>query len=316
RTGRGAERQGRRRADGHLPPHRGGDVARQLLPPRAADRRAADARRRGGRRQDRRGARARPGVRRSARHRRRAGGRDRSPAALLPHLQADAGRAGAGGEDRGGVRSRRGGGDHEAQPAGLPRLVRSARTPCHRAGAAARAARALKLTLTRHVLIGLVLGVLAGWLAGPQYAQYFRPFSQIFLRLVKMLIAPLIFSTLVAGVAGGGHLKVVGRMAVKAIIYFEIVTTIAIAIGLLAVNITKPGVGVVLPPQTTKTTLAPPQTWQEFLVHVFPDSVVKAMAEGEVLQIVVFSLLFAFALNLVGEKGRPVVQLCESIAET
>jgi proton glutamate symport protein len=174
----------------------------------------------------------------------------------------------------------------------------------------------LKLTLTRQILIGLVLGVVAGWLAGPEYAPYFRPFSQIFLRLVKMLIAPLIFSTLVAGVAGGGHLKVVGRMAVKAIIYFEIVTSIAIVIGLLAVNITKPGVGVVLPPQTTKTALAPPQTWQEFLVHVFPDSVVKAMAEGEVLQIVVFSLLFAFALNLVGEKGRPVVQLCEAIAET
>ena len=173
----------------------------------------------------------------------------------------------------------------------------------------------MKLTLTRQILLGLLLGIGAGWLAGPEYAQYFRPFSQIFLRLVKMLIAPLIFSTLVAGIAGGGHLKVVGRMAVKALIYFEVVTTIAIAIGLAAVNLTRPGIGVVLPPQTVKT-LAPPQTWQEFVLHVFPDSIVKAMAEGDVLQIVVFSLLFAFALNLLGEKGRPVVALCEAIAET
>jgi len=173
----------------------------------------------------------------------------------------------------------------------------------------------LKLTLTRQILLGLLLGIAAGWLAGPEYAQYFRPFSQIFLRLVKMLIAPLIFSTLVAGIAGGGHLKVVGRMAVKALIYFEVVTTIAIGIGLVAVNLTRPGIGVVLPPQTVKM-LAPPQTWQEFLLHVFPDSIVKAMAEGDVLQIVVFSMLFAIALNLLGPRGKPVVALCEAIAET
>ncbi|HEX9579009.1 MAG TPA: cation:dicarboxylase symporter family transporter [Myxococcales bacterium] len=176
-----------------------------------------------------------------------------------------------------------------------------------------------KLTLTRQILIGLVVGILAGWLVGrvrPEWATVFRPFSQIFLKLVKMLIAPLIFSTLVAGIAGGGHLKVVGRMAVRAIIYFEIVTTIAIAIGLVMVNITRPGVGVVLPPEGPRVNLAPPQTWQEFLLHVFPDSIVKAMAEGDVLQIVVFSMLFAIALNLLGPRGKPVVQLCEAIAET
>ncbi|MGZ6143316.1 MAG: dicarboxylate/amino acid:cation symporter, partial [Myxococcales bacterium] len=173
-----------------------------------------------------------------------------------------------------------------------------------------------KLTLTRQILIGLLLGIALGWIGGPRWAPYFRPFGQIFLRLIKVLIAPLIFSTLVAGIAGGGHLKVVGRMAVKALIYFEFVTTIAIAIGLGAVNLTRPGVGVRLPPEAAKTALAPPQTWQEFLLHVFPDSIIKAMADGEVLQIVVFSLLFAAAVNLVGEKARPVVQLCEAIAET
>ena len=174
----------------------------------------------------------------------------------------------------------------------------------------------MKLTLTRQILIGLALGILAGWLTGPAGAPYFRPFSQLFLRLVKMLIAPLIFSTLVAGIAGGGHLKTVGRMAVKAIVYFEVVSTIAIGIGLAMVNLTRPGVGVMLPPEAAKTALAPPQTWQEFLLHVVPESVVRAMAEGDVLQIVVFSLLFATALNLIGEKGKPLVALCESIAET
>ena len=173
-----------------------------------------------------------------------------------------------------------------------------------------------KLTLTQQILIGLVLGIALGWLLGPARAPFFRPFSQIFLRLVKMLIAPLIFSTLVAGIAGGGHVKVVGRMAVRAFIYFEVVTTVAIAIGLLMVNLTQPGVGVTLPPQPPQTRLVPPQTWQEFLLHIFPESIVKAMAEGDVLQIVVFSMLFAFALNLLGEKGRPVVRLCEAIAET
>jgi proton glutamate symport protein len=173
-----------------------------------------------------------------------------------------------------------------------------------------------KLTLTRQILIGLLLGIGAGWLAGPAHAQVFRPFGLIFLRLVKMLLAPLIFSTLVAGIAGGGHAKVVGRMAVRALIYFEVVTTLAIAIGLLAVNLTRPGQGIHLPPQPPSTHLQPPQTWQDFLLHVFPESVVKAMAEGDVLQIVVFSMLFAFSLNLLGEKGRPVVTLCESVSET
>jgi proton glutamate symport protein len=173
-----------------------------------------------------------------------------------------------------------------------------------------------KLTLTRQILLGLALGILAGWLAGPERAPIFRPFSGIFLRLVKMLIAPLIFSTLVAGIAGGGHVKVVGRMALRAFVYFEIVTTLAIGIGLALVNLVQPGVGITLPPGEPKTNLAPPVTWQDFVLHVVPDSVIKAMAEGDVLQIVVFSMFFAFALNLVGEKGKPVVRLCEAIAET
>src|SRR6186713_2005587 len=106
------------------------------------------------------------------------------------------------------------------------------------------------LTLTQQIILGLVLGIAAGALisnTNPEWAKYFNPFSQLFLRLIKMIIAPLIFATLVAGIAGAGHVKVVGRMGLRAIIYFEIVTTLALVIGLAAVNIMKPGVGVNLP---------------------------------------------------------------------
>src|SRR5687767_15520284 len=126
------------------------------------------------------------------------------------------------------------------------------------------------ITLTRQIFIGLALGIVAGWVIStthPEWATYFRPFSQLFLRLIKMVIAPLIFATLVAGIAGAGHVKVVGRMGLRAIIYFEIVTTIALVIGLVAVNIMKPGVGVNLPMGQTSEITAKPQTWDQILLH-------------------------------------------------
>jgi proton glutamate symport protein len=175
------------------------------------------------------------------------------------------------------------------------------------------------LTLTQQIFVGLAIGIVAGWFVSeynPAAARYFRPFSQLFLRLIKMVIAPLIFATLVAGIAGAGHVKVVGRMGFRAIVYFEIVTTLALIIGLAAVNVMKPGVGVNLP--TTKSTeiSATAQTWDQILLHVVPESVIKAMADGDVLEIVVFSILFAIALGMIGEKGRPVVVWCEAVAET
>jgi proton glutamate symport protein len=175
------------------------------------------------------------------------------------------------------------------------------------------------ITLTQQIFIGLVLGIIAGWIVStthPEWAAYFRPFSQLFLRMIKMIIAPLIFATLVAGIAGAGHVKVVGRMGVRAIIYFEVVTTIALLIGLVAVNVMKPGVGVNLPMGQTAEIAAKPQTWDQILLHVIPESVIRAMAEGDVLQIVVFSIFFAVALGMIGEKGRPVVAWCEALAET
>ena len=119
------------------------------------------------------------------------------------------------------------------------------------------------ITLTQQIFIGLAIGLALGAYSSfyhPEYAQYFRPFSQLFLRLIKMIIAPLLFSTLVAGIAGAGHFKVVGRMGIRAIVYFEIVTTLALVIGLVAVNVTQPGKGLDLPPAGQTEITAKPQT--------------------------------------------------------
>lgn len=175
------------------------------------------------------------------------------------------------------------------------------------------------LTLTQQIFLGLLLGIIVGALVDafhPEWAIYFRPFSQLFLRLIKMVIAPLIFATLVAGIAGAGHFKVVGRMGLRAMIYFESVTTLALVIGLVAVNVTRPGVGVNLPMGQQSEITAKAQTWDQILLHTVPDSVIDAMAKGDVLQIVVFSLFFGIALGMLGEKGRPVLAWCEALAET
>ena len=174
------------------------------------------------------------------------------------------------------------------------------------------------LTLTQQIFIGLAAGIAAGiYMHGshPDAVKYFAPFSQIFLNLIKMIIAPLLFATLVAGIAGAGHFKVVGRMGLRAIIYFEVVTTLALLIGLLAVNILRPGDGVALSAEKSGLAAAA-QTWDQVLVHTIPTSVIDAMAKGDVLQIVVFSMLFAVALGALGEKGRPMITWCEVLAET
>jgi proton glutamate symport protein len=135
-----------------------------------------------------------------------------------------------------------------------------------------------------------------------------------------MIIAPLLFSTLVVGIAGAGTVKEVGRIGLKALIYFEIVTTLALFIGLGAVNLTKPGLGVNLPSEQSIeakeiAARASKMTPQDHIVTIFPTSLFKALAENDVLQIVVFSLIFAVALGAIGEKGRPVLAFCESLSE-
>src|SRR5262245_16105260 len=128
-----------------------------------------------------------------------------------------------------------------------------------------------RISLTQQILLGLALGIVAGALVShfdPALAPLFRPFSQLFLRLIKLIIAPLIFASLVAGIAGAGHVRVVGRMGIRAIIYFEIVTTLALVIGLVAVNLTKPGIGLNIPHGVTSEYVAKAKTWDEILLHL------------------------------------------------
>jgi proton glutamate symport protein len=218
-----------------------------------------------------------------------------------------------------------------------------------------------KISLTTKIFIGLALGILLGWLK-PEWGIEMRPLSILFLNLIKSVIAPLIFSTLVIGIAGTGDIKQVGRIGIKALIYFEIVTTFALVIGLAAVNITKPGVGVSLSGVTrpddkavladrakklaaesadatkkgdtataaakaaaaadavSKGLTAPdppskPQSFGEIIAHLSPASIIKAMADGDVLQIVIFSVIFALAVTSIGDKAKFIVGWCESLAD-
>jgi proton glutamate symport protein len=167
-------------------------------------------------------------------------------------------------------------------------------------------------------MIALVVGAIIGWLR-PDWGNAVYFLRDIFLNLIKSIIAPLVFSTIVVGIAGAGALKKVGRMGIKALVYFEIVTTAALFVGLAVVNLTKPGVGVVLNPgniDIAKTIgQSHPRTFVETIVHAFPASIVEAMVHGDVLQIVAFSVLFALAVSAVGEKGKPIVRAADSLAQ-
>ena len=141
--------------------------------------------------------------------------------------------------------------------------------------------------------------------------------SSVFLKLIKTIIAPLIFSTLVVGIAGHSNLKQVGRMGIKALLYFEIVTTIALFIGLGAIHLTRAGEGLTPPPNAAAATVsAQPQKWTDVVLHIFPENIAKSVSEGQVMQVVVFSIIFGIALALIGEdKRRPMLVFCESLSE-
>jgi proton glutamate symport protein len=172
-----------------------------------------------------------------------------------------------------------------------------------------------RLSLTSWIFIGMAAGIAVGLFA-PGVARELGPVSNIFLRLIKSIIAPLIFGTLVYGIAGGGSLREMGRIGLKAIIYFEIVTTIALFLGLAIVNLVRPGEGMTLTEEAQAPALAAQApTLSSVLEHTFPTSIVDAMARGEVLQIVVFSFLFGAACASVGAKARPIVEFAESLAE-
>src|SRR5213595_255118 len=171
-------------------------------------------------------------------------------------------------------------------------------------------------SLTTQILIGLVLGGLLGYIS-PKWGNNIYFLRDIFLNLIKSIIAPLIFSTLVVGIAGGGDLKKVGRMGLKALLYFEIVTTIALFIGLGVVNFTKPGAGVVLAGggDIRQLTAIQPQGFRDLLVHIFPASVIDSMVRGDVLQIVPFSVLFAMAVSAMGKTAAPILRGCDALSQ-
>ena len=178
-----------------------------------------------------------------------------------------------------------------------------------------------KLSLTQQIFVGLGVGVLVGLLihtflddnpsTKEQTIQWVRVPSRIFLSLIKVIIAPLIFSTLVVGIAGAGNIKTVGRIGLKAMAYFTCATLLALVIGLAAVNITKPGVGVNLPSEQSAEAKeiagrAAKMSPQDHIVNIIPTSLIKSMAENDVLQIVVFSLMFAIAVASVGDRKSVV----------
>ena len=171
-------------------------------------------------------------------------------------------------------------------------------------------------SLTTWIFFGMLFGASFGFDA-PQWAIQLKIVSDVFLKLIKSIIGPLLFGTLVVGIAGHSDIKKVGRMGIISIIYFEIVTTIALFIGLLAINITQAGVGVTLAPgMQADIPKVEPQTWQQIVLHVFPENIAKSIAEGQVLQIVVFSVLFAVALAMLPEaQKRPVLKFAESLSQ-
>ena len=170
--------------------------------------------------------------------------------------------------------------------------------------------------LTTWILVAMALGAAIGhdW---PSFAVNLRVVSAIFLRLIKTIIAPLLFGSLVSGIAGHSDLKKVGRMGIKAIVYFEIVTTLALFIGLAAINLSKAGVGAKVPAPSGETIAAQKVSGTDTILHIFPENIAKSVAEGQVLQVVVFSILFGIALAMVREdKRRPLLTLAESLTET
>jgi Na+/H+-dicarboxylate symporter len=174
----------------------------------------------------------------------------------------------------------------------------------------------LRRTLTAWIFIAMLLGAEIGhdW---PNAATHLRVLALIFLRLIKTIIAPLLFGTLVVGIAGHSNLRQVGRLGLRSIVYFEIVTTIAIFLGLAAINLSKAGVGVQLPAaNTAETSSVTKLSAEDTILHVFPENIAKAVADGAVLQVVVFSLIFAVALAMLSEaKRRPMLAFCESLSE-
>lgn len=178
-----------------------------------------------------------------------------------------------------------------------------------------------KSKLTLFILAALVLGVFCGWLF-PDFSLMIKPLADVFLRMIKMIIAPLIFSTLVVGIAGHGDVKQLGKIGLKTIAYFEIVTTLALVIGLGIANYFKPGHGFNVQASAHNMELVQQMghahvntSFSDTFLHIVPNSIFDAMAKGDILQIVFFAVFFALALCSVGDKGKPILEGLTSLAD-
>jgi aerobic C4-dicarboxylate transport protein len=175
----------------------------------------------------------------------------------------------------------------------------------------------LYYSLYFQVIVGIVLGVSLGFFV-PDLAAKMKPFGDAFIKLIKMMIGPIIFGTVVVGIAKMGDLKEVGRVGLKALIYFEVLTTVALVIGLIVANIYRPGAGINADPASFDTKAVQAYTTQaqhlglvDYLMHIIPNTVISAFADGEILQILLFSVLFGLALSRFGEKGRTLVKVLD-----
>jgi proton glutamate symport protein len=175
-----------------------------------------------------------------------------------------------------------------------------------------------KRSLTYWIFFSMLFGLELGFEA-PHVAEHLRVLSDIFLRLIKVIVAPLILGTLVTGIAGHGDIRKVGRIGWKSLVYFEVVTTIALFIGVATINLTRAGVGLVLPVAGGEANVQSVATlkWDDFLLHIFPENIAKSVADNQILQVAVFAILFGIALIQVPEKLRqPMLSLAESLTQT
>ena len=171
------------------------------------------------------------------------------------------------------------------------------------------------------VIIAILIGIILGHFY-PSFAIQLKPLGDGFIRLIKMMIAPIIFCTIVTGIAGMQNTKKVGRVGLKAILYFEVVTTLALIIGLVVINILKPGVGMNIDPATLDTksvenfiTESKSQSVGDFLMHIIPENIVNALSTGSILQVLFFAVLLGFALSKIGEKAAPLLKGIQSLED-
>ena len=178
--------------------------------------------------------------------------------------------------------------------------------------------------LTGQIFVGLLLGVLLGWVLGgvgdsarQSWIEFLKVLRDVFLHLVKMMVVPLVFASIVQGFAGAGDAKKASRIGWKSFLYFEVVTSFALVVGLLAVNLVRPGEGVVLnaAQNAVAVPITKPQTLPEIILHMFPTSLMDAMARNDILQVVCFAVIFAVALLASGNEGRPVLAFFSSLTQ-